>query len=155
MPGSRGNGAFPSAQKTWGSVAGAATGADHQRAGETDWRFRQRRRFPDMLAFAAGVFAILLLAATAQDSFEVMLLPRRVLRRLRFVSLYYRLTWAVWSAVTERLAGHRRDQFLGVYGALSIVLLFGLWIAGLMLGYGLLLWVVEIGAGATPPPKLG
>ncbi len=107
-----------------------------------------------MLAFAAGVFAILLLAATAQDSFEVMLLPRRVLRRLRFVGLYYRLTWAVWSAVTERLAGHRRDQFLGVYGALSMVLLFGLWIAGLMLGYGLLLWAVEIGAGETPPPTL-
>ena len=61
---------------------------------KTKPRFRERRCFPDMLAFAAGVFAILLLAATAQDSFEVMLLPRRVLRRLRFVSLFYRVTWA-------------------------------------------------------------
>jgi hypothetical protein len=108
-----------------------------------------------MLAFAAGVFAILLLAATAQDSFEVMLLPRRVLRRLRFVSLFYRVTWAVWSAVTVRLTGDRRDRFLGVYGALSMVLLFSLWIAGLMLGYGLLLWAVEVGAGAKPEPTLG
>lgn len=108
-----------------------------------------------MLAFVAGVFAVLLLAATAQDSFEVMLLPRRVLRRLRFVSVYYRLTWAVWSAVTVRLAGDRRDQFLGVYGALSMVLLFGLWTAGLIIGYGLLLWAVEVGTGATPHLPLG
>jgi hypothetical protein len=45
-----------------------------------------------MLSVVVGLFGVILLALTAQDSFEVMLLPRRVLRRLRFVSLFYRLT---------------------------------------------------------------
>ena len=35
-----------------------------------------------------------------------------------------------------------------------MVLLFSGWIAGLMLGFGLLLWAVERGAGVTPPPSL-
>ena len=42
-----------------------------------------------------------------------MLLPRRVLRRLRFVSLFYRLTWAVWSAVTVRLPATAATNFSG------------------------------------------
>jgi hypothetical protein len=56
-----------------------------------------------MLAAAVGLVAVLLLAFTAQDSFEVMLLPRRVVRQVRFVSLYYRLAWSAWSTLTGRL----------------------------------------------------
>jgi hypothetical protein len=109
-----------------------------------------------MLPAAVGLIAILLLAVTAQDSFEVMLLPRRVLRQLRFVSIYYRVTWAVWSTLTSRVRREdRREHLLGVFGALSMVLLFSFWIAGLMLGFGLLLWAVETGARVTPPPTLG
>jgi hypothetical protein len=48
----------------------------------------------------------------------------------------------------------RREHFLGIFGPLSIVLLFSGWIVGLMLGFGLLLWAIEIGAGVTPPPSL-
>jgi hypothetical protein len=103
-----------------------------------------------------AALALLLLAFTLQDAFEVMLLPRRVLRQLRFVSLFYRMTWAAWSTLATRLPQNgMREHFLGVYGALSMVLLFGIWITGLMLGFGLLLWAVQIGAGVTPRPTLG
>jgi hypothetical protein len=107
-----------------------------------------------MIAVVAGLFAVLLLAITAQDAFEVMLLPRRVLRQLRFVSIYYRVTWGGWAALTSRIRrGNQREHLLGVYGALSMVVLFSVWISGLILGFGLLLWAVE--TGVTPQPTIG
>jgi hypothetical protein len=56
-----------------------------------------------MVIAAAALLGLLLLVLTAQDAFEVMLLPRRVLRRVHFVSFFYRLTWAAWSAFTRHL----------------------------------------------------
>jgi hypothetical protein len=109
-----------------------------------------------MTTIVASVLAILLLAVTAQDSFEVMLLPRRVLRRLRFVGIFYRLTWTAWSAFATRWSDdRRREHLLGVYGALSMVALFTVWIAGLIIGYGVLLWALETAADVTPRPTLG
>lgn len=109
-----------------------------------------------MLTAIVGLLAILLLAVTAQDAFEVMLLPRRILRQLRFVSLFYRVTWAGWSTFSSRRSRNgQREHLLGVFGALSMVLLFSTWILGLILGFGLLLWAVEIWAGVTPRPSLG
>ena len=108
-----------------------------------------------MATFAAALLALLLLAFTLQDAFEVMLLPRRVLRQLRFVSFFYRVTWAAWSALASCLRNGLREHFLSVYGALSMVLLFGLWITGLILGFGLLLWAVQVCSGVTPRPTLG
>ena len=109
-----------------------------------------------MITAAVALLALLLIAVTLQDAFEVMLLPRRVLRRLRFVSLFYRLTWFAWSALAYRLPRNgQREHLLGVYGALSMVLLFGIWISCLTLGFGLLLWAVQVGTGVAPRPTLG
>jgi Ion channel len=36
-----------------------------------------------------------------------------------------------------------------------MVLLFSVWIAGLVVGFGLVLWAVEVGAGVSPRPGLG
>ena len=108
------------------------------------------------MVIATAALGLLLLALTAQDAFEVMLLPRRVLRRVRFVSFFYRLTWAAWSALTVHLPRNsRREHLLGVFGPLSMALLFGVWIAGLTLGFGLLLWAAESAAGIAPRLKLG
>jgi hypothetical protein len=112
--------------------------------------------FPIMVAAAVALSAVLLLGFTAQDAFEVMLLPRRVMRQLRFVSIFYRATWSVWSALAR--GWPRRDQgdhLLGIFGPLSMVLLFSVWIAGLILGFGLLFWAVEMNAKGTPRPSLG
>jgi hypothetical protein len=109
-----------------------------------------------MSAAVVALLAVVLLFLTLQDAFEVMLLPRRVMRRLRFFSLFYRVTWRAWSAFACALPRNgRREHFLGVYGALSMVLLFVIWACGLILGFGLLLWAVQTGAGVTPRPPLG
>jgi hypothetical protein len=100
-----------------------------------------------MVAFAL-LAGLLLLAVILQDAFEVMLLPRRVIRRWRLMRGYFRSTWAIWAAVGRALgAGARRERFLSIYGPLSIMLLFGIWAAGLIAGYALILWAVQGGHG--------
>ncbi len=99
-------------------------------------------------AFAAGV---LLLGIILQDAFEVMLLPRRVPRRIRLMRWFFRVSWAVWRALSRWLPTQaKREKFLGIYGPLSMVLLFALWAAGLIFGFGLIEWSVQQGSGPTP-----
>src|SRR5947209_18779187 len=109
-----------------------------------------------MITAAVAFGAVVLLVLTLQDVFEVMLLPRRVIRRLRFVSVFYRLTWRAWSWLATVLPRNGpREHFLAVYGALSMVLLFGIWMVGLIVGFGLLLWAAHVDAGTTSRSTLG
>src|ERR1700730_6540133 len=81
----------------------------------------------------------ILLALIFHDAFEVMLLPRRVRRKLRFITLLFRYTWNLWSWLAERMAfGIRRDMFLSLYGPLSLVMLMGSWVIGLIVGFALI-----------------
>ncbi len=89
-----------------------------------------------ILALLAGIALLLIVL---QDAFEVMLLPRRVTRSLRFMRLYFRAVWAVWSGIGARLpAGARRERFLSVFGALSMVLLFAIWATVLIFAFALI-----------------
>jgi hypothetical protein len=79
-----------------------------------------------------------------QDAFEVMLLPRRVQRRLRFMRLYFRAAWTGWAALASaRPIGDRRERFLSIFGPLSMMLLFVLWTASLILAFGLIQWSAQ------------
>ncbi len=99
-----------------------------------------------ILAFLIG---LLLLAIVLQDAFEVMLLPRRVQRRVRFVRFYFRQTWRLCAALARKLpAGARREGPLSVYGPLAMVLLFVIWSVGLISAGGLIEWALHAGIGA-------
>src|SRR4051794_11219418 len=63
---------------------------------------RRRRRSHPMTAASALLGAALVLIVLT-EAFEVMVLPRRVPRPLRFHRLYYRLVWPAWGAVADRL----------------------------------------------------
>ncbi len=79
-----------------------------------------------------------------QDAFEVMLLRRRVSRKYRLTRLYFRATWSVWSSIARRLPpGGRREGFLSIFGALSMIALFVTWAAALIIGLGLLSWALQ------------
>jgi len=85
------------------------------------------------------ISGLILLALIFHDTFEVMLLPRRVRRKLRLVTLLFRYTWNLWSWIAERMAlGSRRDMFLSLYGPLSLVMLLGSWVIGLIVGFALI-----------------
>lgn len=103
-----------------------------------------------MIAVLAALAGVALLLIVLQDAFEVMLLPRRVQRNLRFMRLYFRAIWAVWSGLAARLpAGARRERFLSVFGALSMVLLFAIWASTLILAFALIEWSLQA-PGGTP-----
>jgi len=89
----------------------------------------------------------ILLALIFHDAFEVMLLSRRVRRKLRFITLLFRYTWNLWSWIAERMAlGIRRDMFLSLYGPLSLVILLGSWVVGLIAGFALVQHSLSFGA---------
>lgn len=88
--------------------------------------------------------ALVLLSLVLQDGFEVMLLPRRVQRKLRLSRLYFRTSWAGWTWLARRLpTGPRREGFLSLFGALSMVILFGLWASSLVVAYGVIEWALQ------------
>ena len=93
------------------------------------------------MRYIAAIAGIFLIAVILWDGFETIILPRRVTRRVRLTRLFYRCTWIPWSAVARWMKpGKSRESFLGVYGPLSLLLLFVMWAVGLIFGFALLHW---------------
>jgi hypothetical protein len=102
---------------------------------------------------AVTIVGLLLILGILTETFEVMLLPRRVPRRVRAVRVFFRLTWWAWSGLgVLRPEGPRRQSYLAVYGPLSMVLLIITWALGLILGFSLLQWGLD--PGSDPRPNL-
>ncbi|HXW57636.1 MAG TPA: potassium channel family protein [Candidatus Cybelea sp.] len=102
------------------------------------------------LSIAAGVVII---AIVLWEAFEAIVLPRRATRRFRLNRLVYRSTWVPWRALARRMPRAKlRETFLGVYGPLSLLLLFVLWAALIVLGFGMLDWAAAHAAGPVHPP---
>jgi hypothetical protein len=96
-----------------------------------------------LIAIPAGVFVIVLVL---WESFETIVLPRRVARRLRLTRVFFRSVWRVWSAVGRRKRpGNRRENYLSLFAPLSLLLLLVLWAAGVVVGFALVQW------GLGPP----
>jgi len=88
----------------------------------------------------AAVFGIVLLLAVLRDAFETVILPRRVNRRFRFTTLFYRLSWPPWRAVATRCPNRVRDNLLSWYGPFSLLVLFALWAVAIVVAFGILQW---------------
>src|SRR5579863_1825281 len=87
----------------------------------------------------AAVFGALILWSVLLDAFETVVLPRRVTRHFKLTAWFYRRTWIPW----RRIAGHiqtesRRQNFLGYFGPLSLIMLLFFWAGGLILGFALI-----------------
>jgi Ion channel len=88
------------------------------------------------LAAVAGLLLILFILI---EAFEALVLPRRVTRPYRFTRVYYRAGWRTWRTAARLFRSHRHEQtFLSVFGPLSLLVLFAMWAAGLVVGFGLL-----------------
>jgi hypothetical protein len=91
-----------------------------------------------MIALVA-VIGIVLIVAVLADAFKSIILPRRLTGRFRPSRLFYRTIWPTWKAIARSLpTGKRREQFLSVFGPLSILILFSFWAAGLIMGFSFL-----------------
>ena len=84
---------------------------------------------------------VLLVLTILWDAFETIILPRRVTRRLRLTSLFYRSVWWPWSGLTQRLtSGKQREKYLGLFGPLSLIFLLSFWATGVIFGYAIISW---------------
>ncbi|HEY3934129.1 MAG TPA: potassium channel family protein [Gemmatimonadales bacterium] len=90
----------------------------------------------------AAIAAVALLIATLRDAFETIILPRRVSRKFRLTSLFYRTTWRPWRAAAQRVPVNLRENSLGWYGPLSLLVLLALWAFAIVVAFGVLHWSV-------------
>ena len=91
-----------------------------------------------LLIAIAGLF---LLFVTLWETFESIILPRRVTRPLRLVRIFYQFTWKLWAAVNRLFRSKKlREAHLSYYGPLSLLGLFATWAALLVLAFSMLHW---------------
>lgn len=98
-----------------------------------------------ILAALAGISVLLLVLV---DGFSTIVLARRSQHMFRLTRVYYRVTWINFSAIARRIeSGSKREEFLSVYGPLSLLTLLAVWACGLIVAFGLLHWVAGLEPG--------
>src|ERR1051326_8337793 len=91
------------------------------------------------MKFFAVIAGVLLILMVLWETFETIVLPRRVTRQFRLTRMFYRSTWRPWAALAEmRKTKKKRDSLLSYYGPLSLLLLLAFWAITLVFGFGLL-----------------
>jgi len=92
-----------------------------------------------LISIGLAASSLLLIGLVLQDGFMALLLPRRVTRTYYLARLYYIATWRLWAAIGRRMRSTKsREEFLSFYGPLSMIVLFGVWATGLIVGFALL-----------------
>ena len=96
------------------------------------------------MRYIIAIVGFLMVTMMLWDAFEVIILPRRVTRRFRFARLFYRLTWRLRSMVAELIPLDRpRENYLGYFGPLSLLLLLTAWVTGLVAGFAMMQWGLQ------------
>ena len=93
----------------------------------------------DALIFVAGA---LLLGIVLWDIFQTIVVPRPSPGRLRLARYVIPPTWRAWRALGTR-GGKVNDSLLGLWAPGAAILLFGMWLAFMVVAYGLMLWALR------------
>jgi hypothetical protein len=103
-----------------------------------------------MLPWAEAVVGVALLAIIFYDLFQSVVLPRPSVGKLRVSTLLIRPLWALWRFLGNRMRQvGRRENWLGSFGPIVLIVLLLFWALSIILGYGLILDAV---AGEIKPP---
>lgn len=96
------------------------------------------------MRYLVGSIGVILVAVVLWETFETIVLPRRVTRRLRVTGFLYQLTWSPWAALARLITkNRRREKILSFFGPLSLLLLLAIWAFGIIVGFAL----IHYGAG--------
>jgi len=86
-----------------------------------------------------AVLGTMIVLLVLWEAFETIILPRRVTRRFRLTRAYYVNTWRPWRAFARRMKNPKsRETFLSYFGPLSLLGLFAIWAASLIIAFGLI-----------------
>ncbi len=105
----------------------------------------------DAVAFAIGA---VLVGLVAWDLFQTVIVPRPGLGRFRLARYVVRGSWWAMKGVGRRLGPGMRDSVFGLFGPGSAILLLAVWLATLILGFGLMLFALR-GELQPVPADLG
>ena len=98
----------------------------------------------ESIQILAVTFGVILFFGFLIDSFESIVLPRRVSRRFRLSRMFYLWVWALWSDIGRKMRpGNRREFYLSYFGPLSLILLLILWATILMVAFGMIQWGLQ------------
>ena len=98
-----------------------------------------------------GLAGLVCLSLVLWDVFQGIVVPRPTPGRLRIARYVVPPTWRLWRAFAMRTrTGLARDALLGLFAPGAAILLLLMWLAGLVLGYGLVFYALR--GGLTPSP---
>ncbi len=95
------------------------------------------RRRVNVVYVAVGIIGV---AWILNDIFKQVLVPRAVEGTVRISVMFARLMWRVGRFAVRRVPETRREELLGGYAPLYFILLLGVWLAALIVSYGLILF---------------
>jgi len=101
-----------------------------------------------VLEFGLGIAII---GNVLYDVFQSIVVPRPTPARFRIARFFSILIWPRWRALGLRLKPERRDRWIGAYAPVIVASLLVAWVAGLILGYGLVLFALA--PHVQPEPK--
>ena len=100
----------------------------------------------------AIIIGVIFIFGILRDSFETIVLPRRVSRRSSLSRLFYISSWLVWSSLARKMRpGNRREFYLSYFGPFSLFLLLVIWAVVLVFAFALLHW--GFGSALSAPEK--
>ena len=103
----------------------------------------------------ATIVGLLLIAVVLWETFETLVLPRRVSRRVRLTRFYFRWSWGVWKWIGGERTGPLEETYLSIYAPLSLLWLFVWWAAGVVMGFALVAWGIEAAVRAEGTVRFG
>ena len=102
----------------------------------------------DVVIALLGLIAVV---ATLVDIFQTVILPRPISgSRVGLSRILVQVTWRIWRWYCLRLAPSPRERRLALYAPSVLIIMLAVWILGLMVGYGLIVFAV----GADTHPAL-
>jgi hypothetical protein len=93
------------------------------------------------MRIVAVILGISGLLVVAFDSYESIILPRRVGHKVKLAKIFYRVSWTFWSMIGRKLRNiNQREYFLSFYGPLSLIFLLIMWAALFILAFAAIGW---------------
>ncbi len=95
--------------------------------------------------FIFSLIGLAIILIILWDAFETVVLPRRVTRKIRLARIYYRTLWPLWRKGAKKFKNSSsKEAYLGYFGPLSQLFLLMLWEAGLIIGFALVDFGVQL-----------
>ena len=91
----------------------------------------------------AALLGVLLVMLVVWDLFETIVVPRPTPGRLRIGRYVIRSSWRLFRAIGRRPDGATRDTLLGLFAPAATLVLLAVWLAGMIVGYGLILYALS------------